>query len=555
MLLRHTFRYPKLLPVVALIIAASGISLAAGPPAPSVVSPANGATVQLPLTISWTSVNDSAGLLAYAWQVSTSSSFSVIAFQNSNNGQSTQGAISGLANGRYFWRVQAIDNNFVQGAWSATQSFTVSGAAPGALAAPVLGPPKGYSTFHPLENMTFNWSVVPGAATYLFQFATDSSFPVATRGQFDNLPTPTDSFATPDQGNYFARALAVSANGALSQPSNVITFSVFYSNPLPPPPSPLSPANGATLTLPVILNWSDVLNPQPSGYEVQIAKDSGFANVEEDDPQLNEPTRTVLSLTPGTKFWRVRSTQGDASPTTGAVTAWSTPGSFTMPRPTRPGLGKLHAEPGAQRRECIRSGSTIGRRRSGGSGHSNDQFESVCAACPRNHQHARKPGMDAGEFPGGLGFDADARNGYGDAQRSHRFDRYYRSASGDQEHWFWGEHRHGELQRAIECRTGGRSAPRRRRDQLIQRLPRSHRSRHRGDSCRSFDGSNRRADRRCYGSHARDDHRLVESDYCADASHCLAPRQASLPYLESHGYFEFAGIVRHSGGRLGAGKR
>ena len=331
MLLRHTFRYPKLLPVVALIVAASGISLAAGPPAPSVVSPANGATVQLPLTISWTSVNDSAGLLAYAWQVSTSSSFSVIAFQNSNNGQSTQGAISGLANGRYFWRVQAIDNNFVQGAWSATQSFTVSGAAPGALAAPVLGPPKGYSTFHPLENMTFNWSVVPGAATYLLQFATDSSFPVATRGQFDNLPTPTDSFATPDQGNYFARALAVSANGALSQPSNVITFSVFYSNPLPPPPSPLSPANGATLTLPVILNWSDVLNPQPSGYEVQIAKDSGFANVEEDDPQLNEPTRTVLSLTPGTKFWRVRSTQGDASPTTGAVTAWSTPGSFTMP--------------------------------------------------------------------------------------------------------------------------------------------------------------------------------------------------------------------------------
>ncbi|HEX3876529.1 MAG TPA: hypothetical protein VHW24_06065, partial [Bryobacteraceae bacterium] len=52
---------------------------------------------------------------------------------------------------------------------------------------------------------------------------------------------------------------------------------------------------------------------------------------EEDDPQLNEPTRTVLSLTPGTKFWRARSTVGDASPTTGAVTAWSTSGSFTIP--------------------------------------------------------------------------------------------------------------------------------------------------------------------------------------------------------------------------------
>ncbi len=317
--------------LLALFIAAAGVSLAAGPPAPSIVSPANGSTVQTPLAVSWTAVTDPAGLLAYNWQVSTSSNFSAIAFQNSNNGQTTQGTISGLGNGRYFWRVQAVDNNLVQGGWSAAQSFTVSGAAAGSLAAPVLGPPKGYSTFHPLETMTFNWSAVPGAATYLFQFATDPSFPLLTRGQFDNIPAPTFSFATPDQGSYFARAFAVSSSGVLSQPSNVITFSVLYSNPLPAPPSPVSPANGTSLTLPITLTWTDVPNPQPSGYEVEIAKDSGFANIEEDDPQLNEPTRTVLSLTPGTKFWRVRSTQGDASPTTGAVTAWSTAGTFTVP--------------------------------------------------------------------------------------------------------------------------------------------------------------------------------------------------------------------------------
>src|SRR5207244_3544712 len=46
--------------------------------------------------------------------------------------------------------------------------------------------------------------------------------------------------------------------------------------------------------------------------------------------QLNEPTRTVLSLTPGPKFWRVHSVQGDASPTTAAVTAWSATGTFTI---------------------------------------------------------------------------------------------------------------------------------------------------------------------------------------------------------------------------------
>jgi hypothetical protein len=83
--------------------------------------------------------------------------------------------------------------------------------------------------------------------------------------------------------------------------------------------------------------WTDVANPQPSGYELQIAKDSGFQQIEEDAPQLTNPNRTELSLTAGQKFWRVRSAQGDSSPTTAAVTAWSAAGSFTVnPAPAAP---------------------------------------------------------------------------------------------------------------------------------------------------------------------------------------------------------------------------
>jgi hypothetical protein len=323
---------PKLrwLFAIALCVAVAADAAAAGPPAPNPLTPANGTGVQNPVAISWSAVSDPAGIVGYNWQVSPSSSFSPIAFQSSTSGQ-TQDTVSGLSNGKYFWRVQAVNGSLVQGAFSATESFTVTGAGPGSPAAPVMQPPKGYSTFHPFETMTFNWSAVPGAATYLMQYSTDSTFPQSTRGQFDNLPTPTMSFATPDQGNYFARAFAVSSTGVLSQPSNVITFSIFYSNPLPAAPSPVSPANGSSQTLPVTLTWTDVPNPQPSGYEVEIAKDSAFNTIEEDDPQLNEPSRTVLSLTPGIKFWRARSTQGDASPTTGAVTAWSATGTFTMP--------------------------------------------------------------------------------------------------------------------------------------------------------------------------------------------------------------------------------
>ncbi|HET9180966.1 MAG TPA: hypothetical protein VFP59_02440 [Candidatus Angelobacter sp.] len=315
--------------VLCLAFSLPRIAAAATPPTPSPLSPSAGASVTAPFSISWSPVTDPSGIVAYNWEVSASSNFSSIAANNSTMG-ATQDTVSGLGNGTYFWRVQSVNGNFVQSAWSAARSFTVSGVSGGALAAPNMDPPKGYSTFHPLEVMTFTWSAVQGAASYDIQASTDPSFPVSTRFEINNIPKPTYSFATPNEGNYFGRVFAVDSNGVRSAPSNVITFSVSYSNPLPAPPSVISPTSAGTLSLPVTLTWGDVANPQPSGYEIQIARDASFQNIEESDPQLNGPSRTVLSLTPGTKYWRVRSHQGDASPTTAAVTNWSGSGSFTI---------------------------------------------------------------------------------------------------------------------------------------------------------------------------------------------------------------------------------
>jgi hypothetical protein len=321
----------KVLLVLALsyFFMASLLAAAATPPTPSPLSPAAGASMTAPFTISWSAVTDPSGIVAYNWEVSTSSSFPTIIAHNSTNG-ATEDTVSGLASGTYFWHVQSVNGAFVQSAWSAARSFTITGVSAGGLAAPNMGPTKGYSTFHPFEVMTFNWSAVPGAASYVIQASTDSGFPVSTSFEMNNIPNPTYSFATPDQGSYFARVFAVDANGVRSAPSNVITYSVFYSNPLPAPPAPISPLNAGTMNLPITFTWSDVPNPQPSGYELEIAKDSGFQTIEEDDPQLNNASRTVLSLTPGTKFWRVRSHQGDASATTAAVTRWSASGTFTV---------------------------------------------------------------------------------------------------------------------------------------------------------------------------------------------------------------------------------
>ena len=313
------------------VVAGFNGHLGAAPAAPAPITPANGGSLQEPFTISWSAVSDPSGLLGYNWQVSSSSNFASIVLQDSTNPDVTSGTVSGLSTGSYFWRVQAVNGAFEQGAWSQPRSFTVTGVAAGAPATPTLAPPKAYNTFHPYESMTFTWSAATGAATYVFQAATDPSFPVGTRIQFDNIPNTTYTFAIGNpEGNYFARVFAVDANGVSSAPSNVQGFSVFFNNPVPPALSPLTPANGSTLTLPITVTWTESPNPQPSGYDLQIAKDSQFKTIEDLDSQLNDPSRTVLSLTPGQKFWRVHSVQGDSSPTTAAVTPWSATGTFTV---------------------------------------------------------------------------------------------------------------------------------------------------------------------------------------------------------------------------------
>src|SRR4051794_25783467 len=198
-----------LLFIAILCFAVTGRSAVAAPPAPSPISPSDGAIVTQPFVISWAAVSDPSGIVAYNWQVSSSSAFTSVLLQSSTNG-AVQDTVSGLADGAYFWRVQAVSGDFVQGAWSQPSSFTVNGTGAGSPGTPSLGPTQGYSPFHPFEVMTFNWSAVAGASSYLLQYSTDSSFPVLSSGEFDNIPNTTFSFAIADpQGNYFARVYAV----------------------------------------------------------------------------------------------------------------------------------------------------------------------------------------------------------------------------------------------------------------------------------------------------------------------------------------------------------
>jgi predicted phage tail protein len=277
-------------------------------------------------------VSEPRGILAYNWEVSPSSTMSPVILLNSTSGQ-TQDTVSGLANGTYFWHVQAVNGAFVQGAWSATQSFVVTGANASSPGSATLNAAKGGTQFHPMESITFTWSAVAGAASYSFDAATDPNFPVASKVHFDNIPNTTEVLTLGDsepQGTWYVRVQAVNASGIAGPPSNTVTFVLSFNAPLPPPPTLLSPPNGATASLPVTFKWTDVPNPQLSGYTLEVASDSGFKNIVFLNNQITGPSYTVTSLPAGTNFWRVNSTQGDSAPGVPAVTAWSATGSFVV---------------------------------------------------------------------------------------------------------------------------------------------------------------------------------------------------------------------------------
>jgi hypothetical protein len=307
-----------------------------GPSAPTLLAPADGASVTTPFTIDWTeefdpTLSPNGG---YNWQVSTSSTFSTLALRDSTLPSVTQDTVSGIPAGTYFWRVQAVDGQLRSSTFSAPHTFTVTGTSTGQPGTSTLRLPSYGDSFHPFENFELFWTAADRAVKYELLASKDSTFP-ASSIKFDNITGTSRGITIGDfcggceQGTYFAQVVAIDANGNRGVPSNTVTFTISYDAPLPPPPNLLAPANGANVTLPVSLDWSDVPNPQDLGYDIEIAKDSGFTNVE----QLLRNTaseRTVLSLTSGTKFWRVRAAQGNDGPDSPALTDWSPVRSFTI---------------------------------------------------------------------------------------------------------------------------------------------------------------------------------------------------------------------------------
>jgi hypothetical protein len=318
---------------VAVLSSAIDVLAQTPPPAPVLVAPANGASLIQPIALQWQAVSDPDGPIgSYSWQVSTSSTFGSVIASGANNFDGdvplpTRAQVSGLANGTYFWRVKAAQDQgaagFFDSPWSAPRSFTVTGLGP-APGTPTINAPAFNASFHPVEFFDIEWTEVPSAQYYLLEADDDSGFshPI-TLGSTVVFGTKFHAGWGNEIPNVFYRVRAVSADNVRGLPSSTLTVHVTNTAPVPPPPTPLSPVGGATISLPFTFDWTDTPNPQINGYDIDIDDEPNFQGVvgvlmvtnisRSDYMVVQDPLKEGINrLPPGQYFWRVRAIHGNA---------------------------------------------------------------------------------------------------------------------------------------------------------------------------------------------------------------------------------------------------
>jgi hypothetical protein len=180
----------------------------AGPAAPAPVAPTGGAAAVQPVQLRWGASQGTTPIVAYNWQVASNSTFTALQLAGSTAASSVggpvplQAQVSGLVNGSYFWRVDAVQDGsdpnvgLVTGPWSAASAFTVTGSAAGTPAAPtMIGPPDLFK-YHPYEQVRNEWTPVAGADHYLLEYDNEPTFTLPLFNA-DYSPIPASQTTAP----------------------------------------------------------------------------------------------------------------------------------------------------------------------------------------------------------------------------------------------------------------------------------------------------------------------------------------------------------------------
>jgi len=291
------------------------------PPAPVLLSPANGATNQ-PTSVSfmWGSVP---GGDDYQLQIATVSDFSAT-FVDVGNIQDTTTLVSGFDYDRtYYWRVRAA-NILGNGDWSQVRSFTTMMAAP--LPPELATPEDGAEDV--LTTVQLIWNESATATSYRVQVSEQSGFmsTVVNQGNITNTSFTVSNLE--HSKTYYWRVNASNESGTGGW-SSVRSFSTIIEKP--ESPILLSPVFGSESisTFPV-LRWDS--SARAETYRLVVATDSQFTNIVLNRAELDSTQYTVVDeLNEFTKYyWRVNATN------IGGTSDWSAISHFTTDQAVPP---------------------------------------------------------------------------------------------------------------------------------------------------------------------------------------------------------------------------
>ena len=286
----------------------------AKPAKPTLLSPVKDAlvTTNQP-AFDWGDVLDA---VRYDLQVDNSSTFSSPEVVASPAG-SAYTVTTPLADGRYYWRVRAVDLAGNIGSWSSawTVWVDIDPAPAPTLVSPADGTPTRDNT------PTFTWNVVPGLTSYRIQVSKSAAFSSTVVNSTRSSTTYTPATALLD-GLYYWRVQARGGDGIWGLWSAVWTVTV--DTVAPAKPTLLSPETKSILnTSQPALDWSDVADA--AHYELQIDNSSTFGSPE----VFTSVTPSAYTVSPplpnGKYFWRVRTYD-----LAGNRSGWTSARSFTL---------------------------------------------------------------------------------------------------------------------------------------------------------------------------------------------------------------------------------
>ncbi len=285
--------------------------------APKLTEPVSG-SVQITNTpfFSWQSV---AGGVRYQIQIDNNDTFASPAQDAETQ---PAGTLSYTASpmpdgGKFYWRVRAINNAGVAGAWSAARSFTLQ-----QVAVPVLTSPVNPTTTA-ITTPSFTWNGVLNADSYQIQLSSTSNLAVLAHQGSDITTTGYTVPATLPDGKYFWRVRGVTSTGVAGRWSAAWVISIDTTGP--PMPVLLTPTDkaGTTDTTPTF-TWNAVTGAK--GYQLQLAATPDLTSIP--PVAVTGLTYTVPGTSPlayGVYYWRVQ-----AKDALGNWGAWSPTRSFAV---------------------------------------------------------------------------------------------------------------------------------------------------------------------------------------------------------------------------------